>query len=103
MNITKQEALQKIAELQKFIEELDHPQSIKFEVGDVFAWKSKTGERAVVLATNFKQERFILGGAFKNLAIPYNNHGKDFSREEMEKWLAESNYIKIGKLGVVLG
>jgi hypothetical protein len=102
MNITKQEALQKIAELQKFVEELDKPKSIEFEVGDVFAWQTKTGERAVVLATDHKGERFILGGAFNNLAVPFNYHGRTFTSQEMEKHLFDSKYIKIGKLGVVL-
>jgi hypothetical protein len=99
--MTKQEALTKIADLQKFVEELDKPKRIQFKAGDVFAWKSKTGERATVIARDTHQDKFMLGGAFGNLSIPYSGHDPK-TKEEMEIYLAEFDYIKIGHIEVVL-
>ena len=39
--MTKQEALKKIEELRSYVEELDKPKPIEFELGDVFETPSK--------------------------------------------------------------
>lgn len=104
--LTKQQALEEIDNLRKYIEDLDKPKRIQFKTGDVFAYKSDNGERATIIACDHMERQFRIGGAKatiggeRNPLLPYSAPPK--SREEMEQYLATNEYIKIGHMEIIL-
>ena len=107
MNITKAEALQKIADLQRYIEELDKP--IDWKVGDVFLCCD--GSKISILNHGHGSgvnKRFVLGGlgltyvpydtskTKERFLHPYAN--VPMSAHGITDYLKENNAKKIGEL-----
>jgi hypothetical protein len=100
--MTKQDALNKIAELQKFIEDLDTP---KFELGDVF--RTASGEVSIIstgyLTVSMKEKRYQFGGVEGNILKPHSDGHRSggLNTQEISDIIKKRGWKKIGKLGII--
>jgi len=95
--MTKQEALNKIKELQQYVEGLDKPQ---IKAGDIYETSSGGGQWIVII--ELYDGKYILCGrtifadGWHRLGVAYSNH--PMTKDELQKHLADQNAKLIGTL-----
>jgi hypothetical protein len=96
--MTKTDALAKIAELKKFIEDLDAPKInliTSFNLGDIF-YSPSLNNKIVILPFGYNTSRFCLGGLLDEPAKPYScGMGKGLTVKEVLDVLNEKGDRKL--------
>lgn len=96
MNITKEEALKKIEELKKFVENIEDEEKYNFELGDIFIYEQ---EKLVILSAGFNSNKFMVCRLDQNNYCNFYPFADDLrNKEEMRQYLRINKYKKIGKI-----
>jgi hypothetical protein len=93
--MTKQEALNKISELQKFVEEMDRPKFTSFKLGDVF--NRLTYGKIVILQMGFNsvEPKYYFGGQWNTPLTPFIDGyaSGGMTKEEVLNHLNSYDYV----------